>query len=343
MRNPNEDAATYGDVFAYRDRERAGDLLGPRIFSVGISRFRSSRSVRTLEEARSVVRPSAEYFRTETFKEYGLGLRWESTNIAEAAQGAGLNATIHGHQLEAMVDGFSGAEHNLVIPLYDDVLTFIAKSGVTLTNTFFDTGAGMGVFLSTGQEPYALSRMRTFVPPSVRRYRSAELFALGAVFMGHPEPENLYPVLRSAAGVAARGGRIGMGSHGDVPGIGYHYEMWLHALGGMPAYEILRSATIVGATAIGHANDFGSLEVGKLADLQVLDENPLDDICNTVSIRYVMKNGRLYQGEDLTEIWPRRKPLPSLYLWQNAEPADSGARGVSASGCLVRSFSAQHH
>jgi cytosine/adenosine deaminase-related metal-dependent hydrolase len=82
---------------------------------------------------------------------------------------------------------------------------------------------------------------------------------------------------------------------------------------------------MVGATAIGHAHDFGSLEVGKLADLQILDKNPLDDIHNTTSIRYVMKNGRLYQTDDLTEIWPRQKPLPSFYLFPDTPGDTSGS------------------
>jgi len=127
-----------------------------------------------------------------------------------------------------------------------------------------------------------------------------------------------------------------MGSHGDIPGIGFHYEMWLHALGGMPNHEILRSATIVGATAIGHAKDFGSLEPGKLADLQVLNENPLEDIHNTTSIHYVMKNGRLYQADDLTEIWPRQKPLAPMYLWEQAPTADSTGSGRRPSTCSRR-------
>ena len=93
-----------------------------------------------------------------------------------------------------------------------------------------------------------------------------------------------------------------------------HYELWFYALGGMPNHEILRSATIVGATAIGHAKDLGSLEPGKLADLQILDQNPLEDIHNTTSIRYVMKNGRLYDAQDLTEIWPQHKRLAPIYL-----------------------------
>jgi len=82
--------------------------------------------------------------------------------------------------------------------------------------------------------------------------------------------------------------------------------MWLHAFGGMPAHDVLRAATYCGASAMGHLKDLGTIEAGKLADLQLLNSNPLDDIRNTLDIAYVMKNGRLYDPKTVHEIGPEK-------------------------------------
>lgn len=93
-----------------------------------------------------------------------------------------------------------------------------------------------------------------------------------------------------------------IGSHGDAPGAGinYHYELWSKAIfGGMGNYEILEMATINGAKSIGVEKDLGSLKTGKIADMIILDKNPLEDIKNTRTIRYIIKNGIVYDGETL--------------------------------------------
>ena len=102
------------------------------------------------------------------------------------------------------------------------------------------------------------------------------------------------------------------------------------ASGGISAHDMLRVATIYGAEAIGLAQDIGSLEVGKLADVLVMDADPLANIRNSASLRYVMKGGRLYEASTLNEVWPMARTLPAQ-SWQNLDPV-APAAGIKATG-----------
>ena len=117
----------------------------------------------------------------------------------------------------------------------------------------------------------------------------------------------------SAAKIQRAGGLVGVGGHGQLQGLGFHWEMWALAMGGMTPREVLQAATIDGARIIGFDQDLGSLEAGKLADLVVLDRNPLENIRHTNTVRWVMKNGELYEADTLTQVWPARKPLPKFW------------------------------
>jgi imidazolonepropionase-like amidohydrolase len=254
--------------------------------------------------------------------------------VFQALEEARLNGTVHVESdiapLTMMMDGSSGVEHPFYIRIYDDVANLVAQSGTTHTQTFLSVFTGAYTKRHYG-DLWGWGGMRRFTPPSVRPVFCPVCVNLerGSLAGAAIDIDNLVPLLGNAKREVAKGGHVGLGSHGDMSGIGIHYEMWAYALGGMPNHDVLRTATIEGARAIGHARDLGSLEVGKLADLQILDKNPLEDIHNTTRIRYVMKNGRLYEAGDLTQIWPEFKPLPRIYIWANTR-ADSTQAATAA-------------
>jgi cytosine/adenosine deaminase-related metal-dependent hydrolase len=90
----------------------------------------------------------------------------------------------------------------------------------------------------------------------------------------------------------------------------------------------LEVATQHGAHFLGMQKDLGSLAVGKLGDVLVLNSNPLDNIRNTTGIRYVMKGGILYDAATLDEVWPRQRPF-GPYYWVNKDALRADERPVN--------------
>jgi imidazolonepropionase-like amidohydrolase len=120
---------------------------------------------------------------------------------------------------------------------------------------------------------------------------------------------------KQVADIVHAGGKAALGSHGQLQGLGAHWETWSLGSGGLTPHETLRVVTLNGAEAIGLQQDLGSLESGKLADLLVLDGNPLVDLRQTKSLRYVMKNGELFDATTLDLVWPEARPLPKPFWW----------------------------
>ena len=122
-------------------------------------------------------------------------------------------------------------------------------------------------------------------------------------------------IAKGAKQVLDAGGNVQLGAHGQLQGLGAHWELWMLQQGGMTNLEAIRTATINGARALGLDKELGSIEEGKLADLVVMDRNPLENIRNSESIAMVMLNGRLYDAGTLNEIGNHPRTRGKLY-WE---------------------------
>ena len=320
------------DVLTYSDRVRAGTITGPRIYSTGRGIFGdlAEDPIRDLDHARDILKRYSDYYDTKTVKMYMSGNRQQRQWILIASKEQGLMPTTEGgldlkYNLTMMIDGYPGQEHSLpVFPLYEDVVRLAAETKIAYSPTLLVSyGGPFGEnYFYTRENPHDDPKLRRFTPHQeidrkTRRRGAGTGPGPGGWFM---DEEHVFQKHAEVANrIVEAGGRVGVGSHGQLQGLGYHWELWAVASGGMSNHDALRCATIFGADAIGLGQELGTLSAGKLADLVVLDANPLDDIRNTNTVHYVMMNGRLYDGDTLDEVYPRQRPMEAL-SWQGHDP-----------------------
>lgn len=295
-------------IFSQSEMVKTGAMVGPRIFSTGTILYGAEGLARTvvnnLDDARSAIRRTKAYG-AFSVKSYNQPRRDQRQQIIQAAREMKVEVVPEGGSnyfmnMSMVMDGHTSIEHNIpVVPLYKDAITLWGASRTAYTPTLIVNFGGMSgeYYWYQHGNIWENERLLTFTPRSIIDTRSRHRVMI---------PEKEYEIghiltSQQCKKLTDAGVKINVGAHGQIQGLGVHWEMWMLAQGGMTPLEVLRAATMNGASLLGMDTELGSIKAGKLADLVVLDRNPLENIQNTNSVRYTMINGRLYDAATMNE------------------------------------------
>ncbi|WP_423145952.1 amidohydrolase family protein [Rubrolithibacter danxiaensis] len=312
-------------VFSESAMIRAGRIVGPRLYSTGTVLYGADTDfkadINSLDDARSQLR-RLNALGAFSVKSYNQPRREQRQEIIKAARELKMEVVPEGGStfftnMSMILDGHTGIEHNIpVVPVYKDVKSLWNQSKTAYTPTLIVSyGTQFGEnFWYDRTNVWENEKLLNFTPRSIVDERSRRRTTSEFADYGHIE------VSRAVKQIADGGTKVNLGSHGQLQGLGAHWELWMLAQGGMSPMQAIRCATINGAEYLGMSREIGSLETGKLADLMVLDDNPLEDIRNSEKIKYVMLNGRLYDADSMNEIGNPDNQRTNFW-WQNSKSA----------------------
>lgn len=312
-------------AFTLEELQRSGHTVGPRMFSTGFILYGAEGDfkalVNSLDDARFAIKRT-KAFGAGSVKSYNQPRREQRQQIMQAARELGVNVVPEGgstffHNMSMIFDGHTGVEHNIpIVPLYKDVQTLWSNSETGYTPTLVvNYGSVSGEYY--WYQKYNIWENKTLLKYTPRyvvdaRARHRTMIPLEEYENGH------ILTSQSVTALSKLGVKANLGAHGQLQGLGAHWELWMLHQGGMTNLEALQSATINGAHYLGMNDEIGSLKKGKLADLIILDKNPLENIENTDSVIYTMINGRLYDVSTMNEIGNYDKKRTKFY-WENGK------------------------
>jgi imidazolonepropionase-like amidohydrolase/Tol biopolymer transport system component len=338
LHDPSNDTAM---IFTQAEMQRAGVVVGPRIYSTGTILYGAkapvTAEVNSLADALTHLKRMRAAGAT-TVKSYNQPRRDQRQQVLEAARQTHMMVMPEGgslfqHNMTMIVDGHTGVEHAIpVARAYDDVKQLWAQTRAGYTPTFAVAYGGLD------GEHYWYSRSEVWKHPLLMRYvpRSV-IWARSVRRPTAPEEDfNVLQVAKTAVELLRAGVPVHIGAHGQREGLAAHWEMWTLGKGGATPLEAIRAATLDGARYIGVEQDLGSLEVGKLADLVIIDGNPLLNIETSDRVTHVMQNGRLFESATMNEIGPTPKARQKFFFEHHQHrpgvPHLAGALPVSAQG-----------
>jgi imidazolonepropionase-like amidohydrolase/Tol biopolymer transport system component len=337
IHDPSNDTHT---VFAASELAAAGHLLAPRITSTGTILYGAkgpgyTAKVDGLDDARSHLK-RLQAIGAFSVKSYNQPRRDQRQQILEAARELGMMVVPEGgslfmHNMTHVVDGHTGVEHAIpVAKAYDDVLQLWSATEVGYTPTLGVAYGGLSgeVYWYGRTDVWNHPRLNAFVPPFALDPKARR------ATVSHDDDYNHIDAARFAKALVDAGGRVQVGAHGQREGLAAHWEMWMLEQGGMTAHEALRAGTLFGAAYLGLDGSVGSIEVGKLADMVVIDGNPLEDLRLSDQVALTILGGQVYDAATMTSVAPAGEPRAPLFFEQGEGEGQAPDAGP-ACGCGV--------
>jgi len=298
---------------------KAGRMVGPRVYSTGSILYGADGDfkvvINSLDDALANLK-RLQAVGAFSVKSYNQPRREQRQQILEAARQLKMEVVPEGgstffHNMNMIVDGHTGIEHSIpVLPVYKDVTTLWNNTTVGYTPTLIVAYGGQWGenYWYDRTNVWENEKLMTYTPRSIidaraRRRTTSEY-----------SDYNHIDIAKATKQIADGGTKVNLGAHGQIQGLGAHWELWMFVQGGFSPLQAIKNATLNGAHYLGMDKEIGSLEVGKLADMVIMDANPLDDIRNSEKIKYVMINGRLYDSATMNEVGTREKLRGKLWF-----------------------------